>query len=707
MRYRKTAATLSRTAAGIVAVLIAALCIAILPATAPPASAANAADWDPGYIIDDAIFYDSNAMTAPDIQTFLNGQVRACRSGYTCLKDYAQSTDNRPADAFCNGYSASARQSAAEIIDNVARSCGISQRVLLVLLQKEQGLVTDTAPSAWSFSAAMGQGCPDTAPCDPATQGFFYQVYYAARQFEVYRAYPNSFGYRAQRWNNILYNPNTACGTQSVFINNQATAALYIYTPYTPNAAALANMYGTGDSCSAYGNRNFWRLFTDWFGDTRSYAPHPGFVDYWNARGGASGTMGPPTGYPVFVDANGQGWYQRFRAGVVYGSNYGGTAFVFDNVILAEYNRQGGPASGMGWPTGEQICSTGLRCSQSFLYATISSTAAYGAHTLWGGLNDYWKAGGGTDGRLGAALNDAVYSTAGAQPAWVQNFERGVVAQNPAGTFLVPYGDVMSVWLRAGGGEGWLGWPASEYSCVAGGCAQRFAGGTITWNSTYGAHVISGGFIAEWTRRGGFGALGPALTDLVTVPAGANGGGWVQNFGGGVLAQSGAGIFLVPYGPAQALWSASGGQSGTWGWPYSDRTCVASGCGQSFQYGGISDSTTWGVHTIYGGLGQAWKAAGGMSGYGAALNDIRYATSNGGGYIQHYSSGVVTQQRDAAPVFTPYGRILDVWFYYGAEATWLGWPKGTQTCSSTGCVQQFQNGVARSDAAGSVSFLPR
>ena len=46
------------------------------------------------------------------------------------------------------------------------------------------------------------------------------------------------------------------CGTSSVYIQNQATAGLYNYTPYQPNAAALANLYGTGDSCSAYGNRN-------------------------------------------------------------------------------------------------------------------------------------------------------------------------------------------------------------------------------------------------------------------------------------------------------------------------------------------------------------------------------------------------------------------------------------------------------------------
>ena len=55
-----------------------------------------------------------------------------------------------------------------------------------------------------------------------------------------------------------------------MFIDNQATAALYVYTPYRPNAAALGNMYGTGDSCSSYGNRNFWRMFSDWFGNPTS-----------------------------------------------------------------------------------------------------------------------------------------------------------------------------------------------------------------------------------------------------------------------------------------------------------------------------------------------------------------------------------------------------------------------------------------------------
>lgn len=243
-----------------------------LPATVAPVASASAADasgWNAGNIIDDALFYDGTAMGSPEIQAFMERQVKQCRSGFTCVKDYRQNTDNRPADKYCNGYAGAPNESASTIIDKVARSCGISQKALLVLLQKEQGLITSTAPSAWNYSAATGQGCPDTAPCDPSTQGFFYQVYYAARQFEVYRMNPTWWGYQAGRWNNILYHPYNNCGTQRVYIENAATAGLYIYTPYVPNAAALSNLYGEGDGCSAYGNRNFWRTYTDWFGSTK------------------------------------------------------------------------------------------------------------------------------------------------------------------------------------------------------------------------------------------------------------------------------------------------------------------------------------------------------------------------------------------------------------------------------------------------------
>jgi peptidoglycan hydrolase-like protein with peptidoglycan-binding domain len=53
-------------------------------------------------------------------------------------------------------------------------------------------------------------------------------------------------------------------------MSNQATHSLYLYTPYTPNAAALNAGYGIGNSCSAYGNRNFFQYYTDWFGSTHA-----------------------------------------------------------------------------------------------------------------------------------------------------------------------------------------------------------------------------------------------------------------------------------------------------------------------------------------------------------------------------------------------------------------------------------------------------
>lgn len=41
----------------------------------------------------------------------------------------------------------------------------------------------------------------------------------------------------------------------------------------------MSNLYGTGDSCSAYGNRNFWRMYTDWFGSATGGGNPYGNVD--------------------------------------------------------------------------------------------------------------------------------------------------------------------------------------------------------------------------------------------------------------------------------------------------------------------------------------------------------------------------------------------------------------------------------------------
>ena len=232
------------------------------------ALAADASQFDPGNIISDALFYDGNAMGSAEIQSFLIAKEPACRSTYACMWNYGQTTPAMPArTGVCAAISATGGMNAANIVFTVGNACGISQKVLLVLLQKEQGLVASNNPSAASFKYATGFGCPDSSGCDASFGGFFYQVYYAARQFKLYNTSSASFNFQAGRVNNILYSPN--CSTRvPVFIQNKATAGLYDYTPYTPNAAAMGNLYGMGDDCSAYGNRNFWAYYTDWFGST-------------------------------------------------------------------------------------------------------------------------------------------------------------------------------------------------------------------------------------------------------------------------------------------------------------------------------------------------------------------------------------------------------------------------------------------------------
>jgi hypothetical protein len=238
---------------------------------AQPAAALSGSEFNAGNIISDAKFFNGQAMGAGEIQTFLNSKVSSCAAGYTCLKSWTETTGSRGADAMCGAYNGVANESAAQIIHKVGVVCGVSQKVLLVLLQKEQSLVTDNSPSAGQFRAATGFACPDTAPCDAEYYGFYNQVYKAAWQ---YKRYTNPAGtsafftwYPVGQVANVRFHPNAACGSSPVRIMNKATAGLYYYTPYQPNAVALSNLYGgQSDGCSSYGNRNFWRLYWEWFG---------------------------------------------------------------------------------------------------------------------------------------------------------------------------------------------------------------------------------------------------------------------------------------------------------------------------------------------------------------------------------------------------------------------------------------------------------
>lgn len=317
------------------------------------ASALSGSAFQAGNIISDANFYDGDSMSQSQIQSFLQSQIGTCSNG-SCLNVGRYSMNSRSKDAMCNAVTGGSSLSAAQIIARVGAACGISPKVILVTLQKEQTIVNGSrakAPSAATLERAMGYACPDNVggKCDPAYAGVGNQVYWAAWQWKRYgnpagtSNYFTWFGPGGNR--QIQYNVPTSCGTKTVYVQNKATAALYYYTPYTPNQAALNNLYGTGDGCSAYGNRNFWRLYNDWFGSPTASAKPIGKLDAAQDAGDAvrvrgwaiDPTTAASTRVHVFVNSAGAGYTAnatRTDVGAAY-PGYG-NAHGFDLTIAAK-----------------------------------------------------------------------------------------------------------------------------------------------------------------------------------------------------------------------------------------------------------------------------------------------------------------------------------------------------------------------------------
>ncbi len=135
-------------------------------------------------------------------------------------------------------------KSAAEIIYRASQDARINPQVILVILQKEQNLVTDPDPSEKQLDWAAGYAvCDDCRKDDPQLQkykGFAKQVDYAAGSMRYYFDNPLQFKYQVN-------SPILIDGTE-IIPKNQATVNLYIYTPHLS------------------GNENFWKLWNQWFG---------------------------------------------------------------------------------------------------------------------------------------------------------------------------------------------------------------------------------------------------------------------------------------------------------------------------------------------------------------------------------------------------------------------------------------------------------
>ena len=241
-------------------------------ASAPAPLVPDVSGFNAARIIDDEVFYDSQAMTREEIAALVTRVNAGCQpgsDGTECLATATFSMPAREASTFCpGGIKAASGVSAADVVWEVSQACDINPQVLLVLIHKEQGLLTASGAnlSARDYEAAAGYACPDHGSCDPQWAGFPSQLYGAASQFHRYRLSPGSYDVVAQRPTRVAYSPDAQCGSGELTVANQATAGLYNYTPFQPNEAASHG----GDQCTSWGNWNFYGYFKALFGSPTS-----------------------------------------------------------------------------------------------------------------------------------------------------------------------------------------------------------------------------------------------------------------------------------------------------------------------------------------------------------------------------------------------------------------------------------------------------
>ncbi len=270
-------------------ILVGLLAILVSASTlSQPSLAAGTPGFEAGRIIDNSVMTNYGSMSVSQIQNFLNSKVPSCDTYGQKLSEYGgpdlngdgkvqrwewgKAKYNQTKFVCLRNYKVSDGRTAARVIYDVGRKYKINPQVLIVLLQKEQGLVTDTWPLNIQYRSATGYGCPDTAPCASQYYGLVNQLDWAAKMYRsILNRDPNWYSPYIAGYNpRVYWHPDTSrCGSRSLTIENWSTAALYSYTPYRPNQAALDAGYGTGNSCSSYGNRNFYLYFKDWFGNTR------------------------------------------------------------------------------------------------------------------------------------------------------------------------------------------------------------------------------------------------------------------------------------------------------------------------------------------------------------------------------------------------------------------------------------------------------
>ncbi|MBQ8991997.1 hypothetical protein IJ103_03415 [Candidatus Saccharibacteria bacterium] len=529
--------------------------------------AASTSGFRAGNIISDAVMTDYNSMTVADIQAFLKSKnscdqsadvkavnairyenVNVTKHGITYNRRYYFNTTSgvtsglyhvKDGKFVCLANETINGHSAAYHIWDAAQSFKINPKVLIVLLEKEQGLITDKWPYEVQYRAATGYGCPDSAACDSKYYGLEAQVGNAAYLFSKI-VYENKWNNYPVGNNYISYYPsnlNPNCGGSTVKVENRATGALYTYTPYQPNKASLAAGYGlSSDGCGAYGNRNFYLYFTDWFGNPRDdssinplgvsqsltadqVAIARKIVAVYNQLGGSSKFGQEKTGLE-WNSKTGIYWVE-YEKGFVVGNNAHGY-YESTGKIRNVWKSKGFESSNLGFPTSniETNKKTGIYW-QYFEGGAIVGNDKYGYYESSGKIRKVWQNQNFESGALGFPTSGI--KTTKSTGMIYQYYTGGAIVGNDAHGYFESRGKIREVWQKFGFEFGALGFPTSniETNKKTGIYWQYFEGGAIVGNDAHGYFESRGKIREAWASQNfEFGKLGFPTSDIYS--AGTN-----------------------------------------------------------------------------------------------------------------------------------------------------------------------------------------
>lgn len=164
---------------------------------------AEARYFDSNDILTDAELFDGNALSRTAIQRFLESKGSALATVTATV--------------------AGVPKLVSEMVYEIGKEYGISQKFLLTKLQQEQGLIERSTATEKQLDWATGYSCFNNR-CNEKYRGIYAQLDAAADTQRIY-AQRNYFSYSVGR------ETKTSDG-YVVKPANQATANLYIYTPY-------------------------------------------------------------------------------------------------------------------------------------------------------------------------------------------------------------------------------------------------------------------------------------------------------------------------------------------------------------------------------------------------------------------------------------------------------------------------------------------